>query len=377
MAEVVARVRWFAKGAVRGTGGTRTTLFEDRAGPRAGSDRWTFAPEKPASSTYLRDGLLILGVVAAGLLLGRRSTRGGAPLSLSSDAGETHTYTTDRAAPEPARISDPPSGPSGGPADGPGGGTSALRRPAPQEAVSPPTIPFSAEPPSPEDPAVRPAEDLDRAPAVGVPTGLSASTPSGEAAATVEEPLAPQEAEQPPAEEAPSIVEELPPPPQASEVQLPPPPQASDVELPPATQTSNVELSPSPSTPDVAEELPPTPPAEETPGILDELPPPPEVAEVELPPPPPAPENVLDELPPPPVAEEQNVSDVTAPPPVESVADAPRETEPRSRRRVTATPAARRLTRELGVDLFEVEGTGKNGKITVDDVRRRSEQTRS
>ncbi len=37
----------------------------------------------------------------------------------------------------------------------------------------------------------------------------------------------------------------------------------------------------------------------------------------------------------------------------------------------TATAAARRKARELGVDLAEVEGTGQDGQITVDDVRRK------
>jgi polyhydroxyalkanoic acid synthase PhaR subunit len=37
---------------------------------------------------------------------------------------------------------------------------------------------------------------------------------------------------------------------------------------------------------------------------------------------------------------------------------------------VRATAAARRKAQELGVELSEVEGTGSNGQITVDDVRR-------
>ena len=37
---------------------------------------------------------------------------------------------------------------------------------------------------------------------------------------------------------------------------------------------------------------------------------------------------------------------------------------------VRATAAARREAQELGVDLWKVEGTGANGQITVDDVRR-------
>jgi len=38
---------------------------------------------------------------------------------------------------------------------------------------------------------------------------------------------------------------------------------------------------------------------------------------------------------------------------------------------ITVTAAARRKARELGVDLAQVEGTGQDGQITVDDVRRK------
>ena len=41
---------------------------------------------------------------------------------------------------------------------------------------------------------------------------------------------------------------------------------------------------------------------------------------------------------------------------------------------IAATAAARRKARELGVDLAEVEGTGLDGQITVDDVRRANAQ---
>lgn len=37
---------------------------------------------------------------------------------------------------------------------------------------------------------------------------------------------------------------------------------------------------------------------------------------------------------------------------------------------VLATPATRRLARELGVDIARVKGTGANGRVTDDDVRR-------
>src|SRR5215216_656027 len=40
---------------------------------------------------------------------------------------------------------------------------------------------------------------------------------------------------------------------------------------------------------------------------------------------------------------------------------------------VSATDAARRKARELGVDLSEVEGTGDGGLVTVEDVRRKEE----
>jgi pyruvate/2-oxoglutarate dehydrogenase complex dihydrolipoamide acyltransferase (E2) component len=40
---------------------------------------------------------------------------------------------------------------------------------------------------------------------------------------------------------------------------------------------------------------------------------------------------------------------------------------------VEATDAARRKARELGVNLAEVEGTGADGKITIEDVRKKGE----
>jgi pyruvate dehydrogenase E2 component (dihydrolipoamide acetyltransferase) len=42
----------------------------------------------------------------------------------------------------------------------------------------------------------------------------------------------------------------------------------------------------------------------------------------------------------------------------------------RPKREVLASPAVRRLARELGVPLEEVEGTGPGGRITEEDVRR-------
>jgi len=40
-----------------------------------------------------------------------------------------------------------------------------------------------------------------------------------------------------------------------------------------------------------------------------------------------------------------------------------------SRARVLATPATRRLARQLGVELGDIEPTGKHGRVTTDDVR--------
>jgi pyruvate dehydrogenase E2 component (dihydrolipoamide acetyltransferase) len=45
--------------------------------------------------------------------------------------------------------------------------------------------------------------------------------------------------------------------------------------------------------------------------------------------------------------------------------------------RVLAVPAARRLARELEVDIEQVEGSGPNGRIRVDDVRAHADQGRA
>lgn len=55
------------------------------------------------------------------------------------------------------------------------------------------------------------------------------------------------------------------------------------------------------------------------------------------------------------------------PPPAEAPAPPPAVGEP-----LPAGPAVRRLARELGVDLAAVHGSGKNGRITEDDVRQAS-----
>ena len=147
---------------------------------------------------------------------------------------------------------------------------------------------------------------------------------------------------EPPAYEATSILEKLPPPPEVTEVELPPPPQVP---------------------PSIIDELPPPP--QVSPSIIDELPPPPQVSP-----------SIIDELPPPPVPGNQNVVGVepSAEPAVEE--KAPR-TKGLGTRRATATEAAYRKAEELGVDLLEIEGSGPNGRITVEDVRGKSEQAGS
>ena len=127
---------------------------------------------------------------------------------------------------------------------------------------------------------------------------------------------------------------------------------------------------PSASVPTVQEESVidegPSPTREESPAgegtnTIEELPPPPEVSEVDLPPPPPVPQNILDELPPPPALEALD----------EPTAQSARGEKPRIHvRKVTA--AARRTAEELNVDLDEVEGTGRDGQISVGDVRKKA-----
>jgi pyruvate dehydrogenase E2 component (dihydrolipoamide acetyltransferase) len=56
-----------------------------------------------------------------------------------------------------------------------------------------------------------------------------------------------------------------------------------------------------------------------------------------------------------------------------SVAAQAAQTAPPKRNRVLATPATRKLARELGVDITQIEGTGPGGRITDEDVRRFAE----
>lgn len=62
-----------------------------------------------------------------------------------------------------------------------------------------------------------------------------------------------------------------------------------------------------------------------------------------------------------------------------SSVDSPEKTEsenslienlPQRRKRVLAAPSTRRLARELGIDITEVKGTGENGRVLDEDVRR-------
>lgn len=63
-------------------------------------------------------------------------------------------------------------------------------------------------------------------------------------------------------------------------------------------------------------------------------------------------------------------------PKVEPVTEAPKpEVETETPARLLASPAAKRLARELGVDLAQVKATGPEGRIVEEDVRGFAEQT--
>jgi len=67
---------------------------------------------------------------------------------------------------------------------------------------------------------------------------------------------------------------------------------------------------------------------------------------------------------------------ITEPKPARIVeATAPASPMPEVAERVPASPAAKRLAKELGVDLTQVGGTGPEGRIVEDDVKRFAEQT--
>ena len=122
--------------------------------------------------------------------------------------------------------------------------------------------------------------------------------------------------------------------------------------------------------PGIAEEPPPLQEEEfaasEGTNTIEELSSPPEVPDVELSPPPPVPQNILDELPPPPTVEV---------PEEPAAQDVQREVPRLHVKRITA--AARRKAEEMNVDLAEVEGTGRDGQITIGDVRKKAEEKQS
>ena len=63
----------------------------------------------------------------------------------------------------------------------------------------------------------------------------------------------------------------------------------------------------------------------------------------------------------------EQVSKVTLDTPMAAAPSVPAPT-PETNRKVLATPSVRKLAREKGVFLVEIEGTGKNGRITKEDV---------
>jgi 2-oxoglutarate dehydrogenase complex dihydrolipoamide succinyltransferase (E2) component len=71
----------------------------------------------------------------------------------------------------------------------------------------------------------------------------------------------------------------------------------------------------------------------------------------------------------------------TAAPPLHTKTEAPSQVavqtvETPAADRTLATPATRRLARELGVDIATVKGTGPGGRVTEDDVRNRGQPAR-
>lgn len=70
-------------------------------------------------------------------------------------------------------------------------------------------------------------------------------------------------------------------------------------------------------------------------------------------------------------ADKPAAAEATAAPAEKQAAAQPAAVAPAERPR--STPAARRLARELGIDLAQVKGTGPGGRITEDDVRRAAE----
>lgn len=83
------------------------------------------------------------------------------------------------------------------------------------------------------------------------------------------------------------------------------------------------------------------------------------------PPPPPPPAAAAPPPPPTPVAEEPKAAVAPPPPPTPAAPAAP---QPRADGRIVATPYAKKLAKDLRVDLAQVVGTGVNGRIDGADV---------
>jgi len=62
------------------------------------------------------------------------------------------------------------------------------------------------------------------------------------------------------------------------------------------------------------------------------------------------------------------------PKPVSSETSTPIISKAESERRTLATPAVRHLTKQLNVDIADIDGTGKDGRVTKEDVHRRASQ---
>jgi len=75
---------------------------------------------------------------------------------------------------------------------------------------------------------------------------------------------------------------------------------------------------------------------------------------------------------------EEKTGSAQAPPPPPTTPSAPKPAEPAPKimhaatvtKGILATPATRKLARDLGVDLTSIHGTGPGGRVTDDDVRR-------
>ncbi len=70
-----------------------------------------------------------------------------------------------------------------------------------------------------------------------------------------------------------------------------------------------------------------------------------------------------------------------APPSAGSAAVSPPETPvaptmPQAHKKVLATPAIRKMAREMGIDIARVQGTGRGGRVTREDLRRFDEERR-